>query len=488
MKDKLEKRSVTSVKWNSISNLFHIVMAFVKSIILARLLPIETFGIYSGAHSIIVITGSLLSFGMNAAFTYRCEQTEELERTSRIHFTVQLVLNFIWTTLMLIGGFIFGMNAKPGFLSAFVVLTLANSIATFANTPRYILARQVRYKRIALMSLVDFSLTFVIAVGLAFWGKPLAALLAANVVTAFANIFFMYIWRPVWKPKLMWDPVTVKYFIQFGSKQMASRWLMDALDRVDELWTNAYLGTTALGFYSKAYNFAQYPSQVLANPVSNVAVSTYAEISNNRKRLSNAFYVTNSFLILTGFFFVGVLTLVAPEFIRILLGERWMPMLMSFRLMLPFTLFDPLKKTMSNLFIAVGKPGIMVKIRAIQLVIMVAGLFILGNLYNIEGVALAVDLMMLVGVVLILMEAKKYVNLSIKALFGIPALALGTGLIFGYAVDHLYTGTISDFVSGSIKFTGFSLLYFGIIFLFKKKDLEFVWSMIRKYILRNFLD
>ena len=189
MKDKLEKRSVTSVKWNSISNLFHIVMAFVKSIILARLLPIETFGIYSGAYSVIVITGSFLSFGMNAAFTYRCEQTEELERTSRIHFTIQLVLIFIWTTLMLIGGFIFGMNATPGFLSAFVVLTLANSIATFANTPRYILSRQVRYKRIALMNLVDFSLTFFIAVGLAFWGKPLAALLAANVVTAFVNIF-----------------------------------------------------------------------------------------------------------------------------------------------------------------------------------------------------------------------------------------------------------------------------------------------------------
>ena len=488
MKDNLEKRSVTSVKWNSISNVFHIILAFVKSIILARLLPIETFGIYSGAYSIIVITGSFLSFGMNAAFTYRCEETEDLERTSRIHFTIQLILNFVWTGLMLLGGFVFGRNAEPGFLSAFIVLTLANTVATFANTPRYILSRLVRYKRIALMNLVDFSLTFIIGVGLAFWGKPLAALLAANVVTAFVNIFFMYIWRPVWKPKFMWDTDTVKYFIQFGSKQMVSRWLMDALDRVDELWTKAYLGTTALGFYSKAYNFAQYPSQVLANPVSTVAVSTYAEISNDRKRLSNAFYITNSFLILTGFFFVGVLTLVAPEFIRILLGERWMPMLMSFRLMLPFTLFDPMKKTMSNLFIAVGKPGVMIKIRAIQLAIMVAGLFVLGNRFDIEGVALAVDVMMLVGVVLILREAKKYVDLSIRSLFGIPTLALAAGLIFGYAVDLLYTGTISDFLSGSIKFLGFSIIYFGLIFLFKKESLLFVWSMVKKYIFKNFLD
>jgi O-antigen/teichoic acid export membrane protein len=488
MKDNLESRSVTSVKWNSISNVFRIILAFTKSIILARLLPIETFGIYAGALAITIIARSFLNFGINSAFIYRCEETEDLENTSRIHFTLQAIISVIWTLLMLFGGFLFLENTETGIFTSYIVLTFAFAASSIANTPRLILSRSVRFKRLALMSLIDYSLTFFISILLALLDMPLAALLATNIITAVVNIIMLYIWRPVWRPKFHWDKSKIQYFITFGSKQLVSRLLMDALDRLDELWTNLYLGVKSLGFYSKAYNFAQYPSLVLAYPIDSVAFNTYAEISNDRKKLSKAFYITNSFLVLTGFFFVGALTLVAPEFIRILLGERWMPMLTTFRLMLPYTLFDPMKRTMGNLFIAVGKPGAMVKTRTIQLVIMIVGLYIFGNLFNIEGVALAVDLMMVAGIIMILLGAKKYVDISIKKLFGIPFLALAIGLVYGYVVDYIYTGTISDYISALVKLIGFSLLYFGLIFLLKKEDLIFVWNMIKKYILRNFLD
>jgi O-antigen/teichoic acid export membrane protein len=452
------------------------------------LLPIETFGIYAGAYSIIAITRSFLNFGLNAAFTYRSEETKDLERTARVHFTLNLLISVFWTILMLLGSQLVLKNTEPGILTAFVVLTFASSALSIANTPRLILSRSVRYKRLALVNLIDYLLTFILAILFAVFDMPLAAVLTSNVVSAVVNIFLLYFWRPIWKPKLLWDKYTVRYMITFGSKHMLSIWLLDALDHFDDLWTNIYLGVTSLSFYSKAYNFAQYPSQVLANPIYSVAFSTYAEISNDRKRLSNTFYITNSFLVLTGFFFVGSLTLIAPEFIRILLGERWMPMLTTFRLMLPFTLFDPMKRTMGNLFTAVGKPGILVKIRSLQLVIMVPGLFVFGNLFNIEGVALAVDLMMIAGMAMILFEVKKFVDLSIMELFRIPTLALASGLAYGYIVDHLFTGIISDYISTLVKLIGFSLLYFGLIFLLKKEDLIFVWNMIKKYILRNFLD
>jgi O-antigen/teichoic acid export membrane protein len=54
-----------------------------------------------------------------------------------------------------------------------------------------------------------------------------------------------------------------------------------------------------------------------------------------------------------GFLFSGVLVLVTPEFVRILLGDRWLPMVTAFRLMTIYALLDPLLLTAGNLLTAI---------------------------------------------------------------------------------------------------------------------------------------
>jgi O-antigen/teichoic acid export membrane protein len=180
---------------------------------------------------------------------------------------------------------------------------------------------------------------------------------------------------------------------------------------------------------------------------------------------------------------VGILFLISPEFIRVLIGERWLPMLLAFRLMLPYTLFDPVKKTMANLFIAVGKPEITVKIRAIQLVVMVAGMYVLGNLMGIEGVALAVDIMMLVGIILILVRAKEYVDYSLKKFFLTPFIAMTVSLALGFAVDQLISPYLNDILSGLLEIVLFSSVFLGIYYLLDKEDLRKYIRMLKKQVL-----
>lgn len=477
MSDDLTSRSITSVKWNMVSNVVNIVITFIQSILLARLLPIETFGVVAGAASIIGITGGLSNFGLGSAFTYRSKETQDIEHTAEVHFTLQLMLNILWTLLMLAGGIFFIKETGDGFRLAYVVLTLSKTALNFTNTAHFMLARKVEHKRLAIVTIFDVAISLIVSVALAFLNLPLWSLLSGDIVRVVVNVILLYIWRPVWRPRFKWAPSTFKYFLNFGSKQVIARFLGDALDKVDDLWTKVYLGSTPLGYYSKAYNFAQYPGLVLASPVSNVAIGTYAEIAFDRKRLSGAFFQTNALLIRTGFFLVGLLFLIAPEFITILLGERWMPMLLAFRLMLPFTLFDPVKKTMANLFVAVGRPEIIVRIRAIQLVVMAIGLYILGNLMGIEGVALAVDIMMLVGVTLILRRAKEYVDFSLKQLFLTPFLAMIGGLALGFIVDQFFSPKIPDILSALIEVVLFSITFLCIYYLIDREELKYYYHM-----------
>jgi O-antigen/teichoic acid export membrane protein len=218
-----------------------------------------------------------------------------------------------------------------------------------------------------------------------------------------------------------------------------------------------------MGYYSTAYRFATYPRAVLASPINAVAGGTYAELKDNRRRLSRAFFRTNAFLVRSGFYLAGLFALVAPEFILLAIGEKWLPMLDAFRLMLLFTLLDPIKITVADLFVAIGYPEKVMRTRLVQLLVMIAGLFVLGPRLGITGVALAVDLMLLVGIVALLWQARAYVDFSPRRMFLVPSLALALALAGGWAAGAIPGVAGSAWLSGAIKGAVYSLAYAALV-------------------------
>ena len=232
---------------------------------------------------------------------------------------------------MLIGGALFLNRTDPDFWLAYVVIVLSNAVYYLTNTPAAILVRKVEHRRLALAKILNKIFTLVFAIILALQGYYIWALLVSNLVAAVVYLFVFYVWKPVWRPKLNWNVVIIRYYLRFGVKQLIASLLSNALDETDDIWIKTYLGAGPLGFYSKAYSFALYPGKILANPVYQVMGGTYAEVSNDRAQLSEAFERVNGMLIRSGFLLVGGIALIAPEFVAIVLGEKWLPMVMTFR-------------------------------------------------------------------------------------------------------------------------------------------------------------
>jgi len=464
----LARRSITSVSWNVVANGGKIVILFVRSVMLARLLPVEAFGVYALAGSVIGLTGVLPKFGMGGAFLHRARETEDEAQAAAVHFTLKLLFTTLWVALLTGGALLFTEGETR---LALLVLAFATGGLELSQTPRLILMRRVVHRRLALIQLLNALLTTAVSLGLAWRGVTLWALLATNLTTFLLNTIALYVWRPVWRPRLAWSPPAMRYFLRFGSRNLVAVVLLRMLDRVDDLWTGVFLGKAALGFYSRAYTFATYPREVLATPVNMVAGGTYAELKGDRRRLSRAFFRVNAVLIRSGFLLAGLLWLVAPEFIRLLLSVKWLPMLPAFRLMLVFTLFDPMKLTVSNLFVAVGKPEQVVWARMVQLVVLGGGLFLLGLPMGITGVALAVDLMLVVGIVLLFWLARAHVDFSAGRMFAAPGTALAAGMLLGYGVGQFPAVTASDWTSGLAKGIAFFAVYGLILLALERRQL-----------------
>jgi O-antigen/teichoic acid export membrane protein len=479
----LGRRSVAAISWNAIASLTGVVVGLVRSILLARLLPIEVFGVYAFANSVVALTSPFPSFAMGGAFLHRAPETQDEDHAAAVHFTLKLIFTLIWAAVLVVGAVAFVSGQDRTALLALVVVGIGNHLT---QTPELILIRRVVHRRLALTRLLNSLLSALITLGLAWRGVTLWALLSTNIVTLVVRLTTLYIWKPVWRPRLAWSTAVVRYYLSFGSQALAASLILRALDRVDDLWTRIFLGTTPLSFYSRAYRFATYPRNVLAAPINMVATGTYAELKGDRLRLSRAFFRVNALLVRTGFLLAGLLALVAPEFIRLLLGARWLPMLDAFRLMLVFTLLDPIKVTVGALFIAVGRPDQVLKARSIQLGVLVLGLFVLGLWLGIAGVALAVNIMLTVGMIILLRQARAYVDFSPWRLFVAPAVALTAGIAIVHVISTLFVGAVSDWHIGFAKTLIYTSIYVIVLLALERRQIIEMISFLRTIRTRSY--
>ena len=469
--ESIAERSVASATWNVGVNLVKVVVLLARSIILARLLPVETFGVYALATSIVTFTGILPTFGLGAAYLHRAPETEDEEAAAAVHFTLRLLFTVVWAVALIAIALAF----TEGILQpTLIALTLIFAGLYISITPKIILARRVRHRRLAVLDLSITVVSTIAALALAWQGFGMIALVSTDLVALLLTVALLSVWRPVWRPRLSWERNTVRYFLRFGSRGLAESALGEALENLDDVWTGTYLGSHALGLYSRAYTFATYPRRLLAVPVSLVAGGTYAELKEDRLRLSQAFFRTNALLVRSGFLFGGILMLIAPEFVGLALGEKWLPMVPAFRLMAIFTLLDPIQSTVSQVFTASGRPEHVIRARLVQLVVLVGGLYLVGPTWGISGVALVLNAMFLVGLALMLYRARTYVDFSTARLVAVPLLGLLAGVTLSVLSLQLMIAAGRypvDWARAVVKALPFALGYCGVLFAFERGEL-----------------
>ena len=87
----LARRAIDSLTWSTTANLLTLPISFLQSVLLARLLSVDTFGIFAGVAALTELFNAFFDFGLRAAATHRDPETEDEEHTMAIFFTLRLM-------------------------------------------------------------------------------------------------------------------------------------------------------------------------------------------------------------------------------------------------------------------------------------------------------------------------------------------------------------------------------------------------------------
>ena len=465
----LARRFIRSGLWATGGNAVATVLAVVRSIALARMLPVEVFGIYAFAGAVTGLTAVLAAYGLSDALIHRAEETRDAEKAAATHFALTLLFAVIWAIALLAFAFTFFDGQM---LTALVVMTGTQAGMQLCGTPSSLLKREVNHRPLAILWMTSTALSTLIAIVLASTGQGLWALLAVDIVVTVMSLVILFRWGPRWRPRLLWDRPAVRYFMNFGSRNVVGRLIEEALQRIDKLWTGAVVGHQGLGLYARASVYSRAPSQVVGRPLALVISGVYAELAGDRPRLSHAVARVTELLMHGSAVLAVMIAVIAPDLIAWLIGEKWLGMVDAFRILLVASVPLLVNRTLSQLLLAVGRPGQATRIAFVRLLVLVAALLAMGAAFGIEGVAASVLAAGVVGLILLLRTTADFVDVSVSRLFKPLFAAIAAGLVGAMMVAWWWPADTSSWQRVLTQLLASGGAYLAVLVVMRGRQLE----------------
>jgi O-antigen/teichoic acid export membrane protein len=301
-----------------------------RGIVLAWLLAPGDFGLFGLAN---IVTGFAVMFGDVGVGTFLMYRSEHDEKEAQTAF---------WANLLLATGAAALVIAVAPVMSRFfdrrelrlvlVVSSLTLWCQVASTVPENLLRRQLRFRPIAVANVVSAVIWFGSAVALALWHWGVWALVLSMLVAQLSTLVFLFCaarWVPRWQ--FSWE--SLRQIAPFSGWYLGQAVVWFFVVNIDNIMVGRFLGTTLLGFYAIAYNYALFPVTLVGNTLGTVGYPEIAKLRHNPPEFWSSFYGVSKLLIGAIAPIALALLVMAPDLFAVVLGPKWSPAILPFQIL-----------------------------------------------------------------------------------------------------------------------------------------------------------
>ncbi len=213
------------------------------------------------------------------------------------------------------------------------------------------------------------------------------------------------------------------------------------------------------------------PATEITHLISRVTFPAYSKMQEDMRRLREAYLKVLQLAAFLSFPTAGIIFILAPDFTKVFLGEKWMPMVPAMQMLCIYGVIRSVAATMGSVLYAVGKPQIQTKLSSIQLIIMVLIIYPLTIQWGMLGLSLAVTIAATYVIFHLIIEIKKLINVRYRDIFN--SLITPTVAVFGMVIAVYLGKSIFSFGVNFISLTIMAItcctLYLGTLYFLTRK-------------------
>jgi PST family polysaccharide transporter len=319
-----------------------VIISFAGVLLLTRVIGPENYGIYAAATAIFLYLQMLSQLGIEV-YLVRREGEEELGVYHQA-FTLLLLQGF--------GGMLLALLALPlldqwvhleGFRPVAQALFLGLPVVLLTQVPMARLERNLDYKRVALIELLNQVVYYLVAFPMAFRGFGVWALVVGWWVQWLQSLVLLY-WSAKYRPQLAWNRDLIEQMLRYSVSFSASIWLWQLRTLLNPLIVGRYAGAEAVGYVALAIRIIDILSFVKA-ATWRISLATLGRLQGDRTRLVKAVTEGMGLQVLALGPLLVVVSWVLPWLLPLVFGERWLPVVAVY----PFIALSNLTNSLFNM-------------------------------------------------------------------------------------------------------------------------------------------
>lgn len=351
----LKDKAAKGLFWSAFNSGTIQLLNAVFGIILARRLTQDDYGLIGMLMIFALVANSLQDSGFVTALTNRRDATHK-DFNSVFWFNV--IMSFMMYVLFFfLAPLIAAFYNEPLLTSLSRYYFLGFFIASFSIVPRAILFRQIRQKPLAIIGVVALLISGTVGIimaynDMAYWGLATQTILFNLTVSVLSWIV------SGWQPSFTITFQPIREMFGFSSKMLITNIFNQINNNIFALVIGKLYTKTEVGLYSQANKWNMMGAQTIIGMVQGVAQPTFVQVGDDKDRLCHSFSKMLRFTCFVCFPVMFGLSLIAPEFIVILITEKWLSSALLMRILCVGGAFLPISTLYFNMLIARGKSNI----------------------------------------------------------------------------------------------------------------------------------
>ena len=374
----LNNKILNATKWSTITEVMAKLIAPFSTMVLARLLTPDAFGVVATLTMIITFAEIFTDAGFQRyLIQFDFKDDKDKYNTANVAFWSNLTMSFIlWALIAIFSEPLAKLVGNPGLGNVISIACVSIPFAAFSSIQMALYKRDFDFKTLFYTRIVGILIPIFVTIPLAIWLRNYWALVIGTIAINLSNAILLTV-KSKWRPSFYYSFKRLKEMFSFCSWTLIDTILVWATSYLDVFFIGMMLNEYYLGIYKTSIATVGQITSLITTALLPVVMPSLSRLQDNlpemRKTLLNFQKYTAIILLPLGtgiFFFSALIT-------DIMLGEQWHEaagFIGIWGLMEVITVI--FARFCSVIYPAIGKPQVSVIVQILHLVVLIPAVII----------------------------------------------------------------------------------------------------------------
>jgi O-antigen/teichoic acid export membrane protein len=362
-------------------------LGFIRTLILARLLAPEDFGLLGVAMLAISTLETFSQTGFQAALVQKQEDIEPYLDTA---WTVSVIRGAcLFIILFVAAPFIGGFFEAPKAINVIRTIALSVLLSGMSNIGVIYFQKELDFRKKFFYEFGIVTADLIVSVSIALILRNVWALVFGGLAGSLMRLTLSFTFHD-YRPRLRLSIDQVRCLFSYGRWILGSQVVLLLINQGDDMLLGKMLGVTTLGFYQMAFVISSTPTTEISHVISAVMFPAYSKLQNDLQLMKIAFLNVLRLTSMVSFFLSGMIIFFHTEIVYLLFGPKWLPMAPAISVLCICGGIRSIGATIGPVLNAKGFPDFVTRLAFVKLIVLAFLIYPFTMAWGMLGTALAV--------------------------------------------------------------------------------------------------